>query len=336
MTAAVTLGPRALGLLMPMHLVLDAGGHIRGAGPTLAKLLPGKHPEGQPFFDLFEVRRPGRIDAMADLAARAGERLTLALRSGGAQGFRGVALPVEQGGGLILNLSFGIGVIDAVRTHGLTDADFAATDLALELLYLVEAKTAVTAELRELNLRLQGAKIAAEAQAVSDPLTALRNRRGLDAALCMAIDGGLPFALLHMDLDHFKAVNDTHGHAAGDHVLRRVARILAEETRAADTVARTGGDEFVLLLAGLTDVPALARIAGRLIRRVGEPVDYGGHALRVAASIGIALSLPRPDRDADRLLAEADRALYASKNAGRGCAHLLGPEAGGVPRLLPP
>lgn len=331
---AVTLGPRALGLLMPMHLVLEGDGRIRHAGPTLAKLLPGGAPAGRGFFELFEVRRPGRIDAMAELAARAGERLTLALRGGGAQGFRGVALPIEGAGGLILNLSFGIGVIEAVRAHGLTDADFAATDLALELLYLVEAKTAVTAELRQLNLRLQGAKIAAEAQAVSDPLTGLRNRRGLDAALRAAIVGGLPFALLHLDLDHFKAVNDTHGHAAGDHMLRRVARILAEETRTADTVSRTGGDEFVLLLPGSTDTVALARIAGRLIRRVAEPVDYGAATLHVAASIGIALSLPGPGRVAEGLLSDADRALYASKNAGRACAHLVGSDPGGLPRLL--
>lgn len=333
---AVLLGQRALDLLMPMHLVLDPDGRVRSVGPTLARLLPPAGRTGWPFFDLFEVRRPGRVAGMAELAARAGERLTLALRGGAAQGFRGIALPLEGGGGLLLNLSFGIGVIDAVRTHGLSDADFAATDLALELLYLVEAKSAVTAELRELNLRLHGAKSAAEAQAASDPLTGLRNRRGMDAALDGALGGGLPIAVLHMDLDHFKGVNDTHGHAAGDLVLRRVARILAEETRAADTVARMGGDEFVLVLPGLTDTGTLARIAARLIARVDEPVDYGGHALRVGASIGIAVSLPAPERDAEALLARADRALYAAKGAGRGCAYVIGPAASGVPRILVP
>ena len=330
--APVVLGAAALGLLMPMHLVLDAGGLIRGAGPTLAKLLPGGGLPGQPFFDLFDVRRPGRITGMADLAARTGERLTLVLRGGGGQGFRGVALPLEGGGGLILNLSFGIGVIEAVRAHGLTDADFAATDLALELLYLVEAKSAVTAELRELNLRLQGAKLAAEAQALSDPLTGLRNRRGLDAALRAVVSAWQPFALMHLDLDHFKAVNDTHGHAAGDHVLRRVARILSEETRGGDTVARTGGDEFVLLLPGLTDRTALARLSGRLVLRLAEPMAWSDTTCAVSASIGIALG---PAETTAALHDAADRALYASKHAGRNCAHLWSAAEGKALRLAP-
>lgn len=144
-------------------------------------------------------------------------------------------------GGAFLNLSFGIGVAEAVRRHALTVEDFAATDLTVEMLYLVEAKTAVMDELRNLNRRLQGAKVAAEEQALTDQLTGLRNRRALDLQMKALIRLGASFGLMHIDLDFFKQVNDTLGHAAGDHVLREVARVLTQETRATDMAARVGG-----------------------------------------------------------------------------------------------
>jgi GGDEF domain-containing protein len=132
-------------------------------------------------------------------------------------------------------------VNEAVRRYGLTVADFAATDLTIEMLYLVEAKSAVMEELRHLNLRLHGAKAAAEEQALSDTLTGLCNRRALDLGLGALVQQGQTFGLMHLDLDYFKQVNDTHGHAAGDAVLRQVALVLREETRASDLVARVGG-----------------------------------------------------------------------------------------------
>jgi len=332
---SVTLGQGALSTLMPMHAVLDGDGVIRSVGPTLRRLQPGITMEGQAFLSLFDLRRPSGVGSVQALADRAGERLTLALRQEGVPILRGIALPLESGGGLILNLSFGIGLIDAVRAYGLTDADFAATDLALELLYLVEAKTAVTRELRQLNLRLHGAKTVAETQALTDPLTGLRNRRGFDLALQAAAEGRGPYALMQLDLDRFKAVNDSFGHAAGDLVLRQTARILADETRDADTAARLGGDEFVLLLPGRADTATLKRIATRLIARIAEPFDCDGRRCQVAASIGAAIG-PLPDGGAAlEVLAAADRALYASKAAGRGCAHLWDWSAGNALRLAP-
>ena len=148
-----------------------------------------------------------------------GQRLHVDLRGKG-DTFRGLAVPTGDGG-MLLNLSFGIRLIDAVRQHALTDADFAATDMAVEMLYLVEVKQAVMTELRRLNLRLQGAKATAEEQALTDTLTGLRNRRALDVSLPALIGQGVAFGLMHIDLDYFKQVNDTLGHAAGDQVLRR-------------------------------------------------------------------------------------------------------------------
>ncbi len=330
MSAPLRLDPAMLGLLMPMYVALDAEGAIRGAGPTLVRLMKGPL-DGRGFFDLFEIRRPSGIADPADLARRVGQRLFLAARDLPATPFRGAVVPLE-GGGVVLNLSFGIGIVDAVRDHGLTHADFAPTDLAMELLYLVEAKSAIMEELRALNLRLQGAKSVAEEQALTDTLTGLRNRRGFEAALAGAIGGGLAFGLLHLDLDFFKAVNDTYGHAAGDHVLRTVGAVLAAETRAGDTVARVGGDEFVVLLRGVADPARVEQIARRIIARVQEPIPYEGGACRVAASIGATLSGFYPDPGGEEMLQDADRALYAAKHAGRSCLRLhRPPPASGIP-----
>ena len=158
----IRIDAAALARLMPMHLCLSADGMVTGCGPTLGKLLAGQGPVGQSFFALFEVRRPGAVGDLEALFARAGQRLHVQLRTGPRTGLRGLAVPLAAGEGMLINLSFGISVADAVRDHALTDADFAPTDLAMELLYLVEAKTAVMKELRDLNRRLEGAKTAAE------------------------------------------------------------------------------------------------------------------------------------------------------------------------------
>lgn len=322
----VQIGAASLEVLMPMHVVLGSTGHVTGFGPTLAKLFPGTRLIGRQFFDLFEVRRPFKITTMAGLRAVAGRRVYLSLREPGSVVLRGVAMPLVEGQGMLMNLSFGVGVIDAVRTHALTDADFTPTDLTMEMLFLVEVNAAVTGELRQLNLRLRGAKVEAEEQALTDTLTGLRNRRGLDQALAILAQTGQPFSLMHIDLDYFKAVNDTFGHLAGDEVLRAVGRVLVEETRVGDTVARVGGDEFLLAFPGALETETLSVIAERIISRIQQPVDYDGQSCCISASIGIALSRDYPWLDLERMLGDVDAALYASKRGGRGRATLSEPQ----------
>ena len=152
----------------------------------------------------------------------------------------------------------------------------------------------------------------------TDSLTGLANRFTLHGALRSAIAQRRIVALVALDLDHFKLVNDTLGHAAGDKLLQTVAARLLACRRAPDLVARLGGDEFALLvlddLDGSLDIDALSQ---RLIAVLEEPVEVSGRSLRASASIGVARWV-EGDASADDLLVHADIALYAAKKAGRG------------------
>jgi diguanylate cyclase (GGDEF)-like protein len=318
-----TLPATALARLMPMYLLLDREERVLSLGPTLARVLGHPDPVGVPFRELFEIRSPGGAASVAEMLDHAGDRFRLVVRSGSRIGLRGLGTRVPDGDQVLVNLSFGIDLIPAVREFALTDADFAATELAMELLYLAEANSAVTRELRGLNLRLEGARLAAEEVAMTDPLTGLRNRRAADLFLERLCSAGAPFGLLHLDLDYFKAVNDTLGHAAGDLVLEEVGHILRDQIRAEDCAARIGGDEFVVIVSGRTDPAILFAIAERIIARVSQPVPFEGAECRVSASVGIVRTVDMVDPDPARILAAADQALYAAKHAGRARAVLL-------------
>ena len=319
-----------LDVMCPMHVVLDGRARIRHIGPVVRKLRPGVDWIGKRFMALAALQRPRRVGSMGGMLGLAGMKLHLQLRSAPQTALKGVLVPYADGA--IVNLSFGISVLEAVRDYALTSADFAATDLAIEMLYLVEAKSAAMEESRKLNLRLQGARIAAEEQAYTDTLTGLKNRRAMDHILERLIDGGHHFGLMHLDLDFFKAVNDSKGHAAGDYVLQRAARIMVEETRDDDVVARVGGDEFILIFPRLIDTVKLEDIAARLIARLEEPIPFNGTVCDISASIGITIAEKpaQTGRSAETLIEEADVALYACKRAGRGCFRVYTSMLGGM------
>ncbi len=305
--------------LCPMFVVLDERGEIQKVGPTLQKLRPAQPMPGRNFLELFEILRPRDVKTAQALLTSSGIKLKLRFRDQPRTTLKGVIEAIPSGSGAVVNLSFGISILDAVRDYELTSADFSGTDLAIELLYLVEAKSAAMEASRTLNKRLQGAMLAAEEQAFTDTLTGLKNRRAADQILDHLSASQTPFALMHLDLDFFKSVNDRLGHAAGDHVLRQVARAMVEEIRNDDTAARVGGDEFVLIFKNLTDRQILEGIAGRLIDRLQRPIPFEGYDCRISASIGTALSTQFSRTDADEILNAADLALYEAKRTGRAC-----------------
>ena len=303
--------------LCPMFVLLDDRGRIRQVGPTLQKLRPDRQMVGNGFLDLFELVRPRAVTTVPALMSMAGAKLHLKFHDEPRTALKGLVAPLPGNNGAVVNLSFGISILDAVRDYALTSADFSGTDLAIELLYLVEAKSAAMEASRSLNLRLQGAMLAAEEQAYTDTLTGLKNRRALEHLLSHLISSKADFALMHLDLDFFKSVNDQLGHAAGDHVLKQSARIMLEETRGDDTVARVGGDEFVLIFKGLMDRDKLSGIAARLIARMQEPIEFEGNPCRISASLGTALSTQFQSPKAAEILHAADLALYEAKRNGR-------------------
>lgn len=153
-----------------------------------------------------------------------------------------------------------------------------------------------------------------------DSLTGLPNprciRERLERALSRARRHDDGIAVMFVDLDRFKAVNDTFGHAVGDTVLKTVAQRLRDIVRDCDTVGRMGGDEFVLMLTDIADPAILSVIAQRAVDAIAAPIDIDGGPVHVGASIGVA-SFPEHGDDVDMLLRRADQAMYAVKRAGK-------------------
>jgi diguanylate cyclase (GGDEF)-like protein/PAS domain S-box-containing protein len=160
-------------------------------------------------------------------------------------------------------------------------------------------------------------------QTLHDPLTDLPNRVLLGDRVTQAIRGAMrtgdPLALLLMDLDGFKAVNDTHGHQCGDELLKAVAVRLGEALRDGDTIARLGGDEFGILPFGSTDLAGAATVAWKLQQALEQPFEVAGHSITVRASIGMTL-IPEHGDNLDDLLRRADLAMYDAKGSGGGYA----------------
>lgn len=163
-----------------------------------------------------------------------------------------------------------------------------------------------------------------------DPLTGLPNRRAFERCCQEPEAAGRtgPAALILVDLDGFKAVNDVHGHEAGDACLRVSAARLARICAGADLVARIGGDEFAVLIPEPTDPALLRALGAAIVAGLRRPFAYAGIALRIGASVGIALAKDRPARD---LFTRADAALYAAKESGRNAALMDGDVLGRGP-----
>jgi diguanylate cyclase (GGDEF)-like protein len=152
-----------------------------------------------------------------------------------------------------------------------------------------------------------------------DPLTGLLNRRAFEERLTDALARGRRYdrrvALIMLDLDEFKSVNDVHGHSVGDELLHQLAHRLAMLTRETDAVCRLGGDEFIVLADDVGDEKHVVQHAGRLLAALMRPIEVEGTSIRIGVSLGVAIQ-PDAGDDAKALMRSADQAMYAAKSAG--------------------
>ena len=226
---------------------------------------------------------------------------------------------------------------------GLTAMVLMATGLLLvSTLFtsILDARLQTTAELltqslKESNSRLQAANDELQQRAFADALTGLPNRLlfedrlihallRLDRTNHLRVEDRL--AVLFVDLDGFKPINDSFGHAAGDVILRGAADRLRQQARESDTVARVGGDEFLILLEDVSDVAACVTMANRVLESLSQPFEVAGKKVQIACSIGIVVHPDHGERT--KLVANADAAMYAAKRAGGGCYALFEPHMG--------
>lgn len=179
-----------------------------------------------------------------------------------------------------------------------------------------EMQTQIRGQFASLELKQQEL----DRLASHDALTGLPNRRlfmdRLSQALARARRNQSQLALLFIDLDNFKDINDTLGHAAGDDVLNMMGQRMSALVREVDTVARLGGDEFIILLDGADDQAEITQIAQRMVEALQQPMSYAGHLLNCGGSIGISC-FPSDASDMTALIAAADQAMYKAKQSGR-------------------
>jgi diguanylate cyclase (GGDEF)-like protein len=227
-----------------------------------------------------------------------------------------------------------LGMVGLANRHGGYDEE-----LADSLEPFLEALGTVIAGFQNLRARRKAEQDLHRAQqrlrimATQDGLTEIPNRQSLmdaiDDAFSRSKELGIPFSTVFVDVDHFKRINDEHGHAAGDRVLRHVARLLRETIRPADIIGRYGGEEFVMAFLEC-DEPFAEIVAERLRLRIeGEPFpvdEEGQHCIQVTLSAGVA-TWNESARSAADLVEWADRAAYEAKRAGRNCVrvHRRGP-----------
>lgn len=188
--------------------------------------------------------------------------------------------------------------------------------LAERELALLQSNDQLEAQLREISILRDRLR----EQAIRDSLTGLHNRRYFDEVLPRELeqarrDGGR-VSLVMMDLDHFKSINDTYGHAAGDRVIVALSRVLEADVRGGDLLCRYGGEEFIVALRGATPDEAVTRVEQWRRMFEAQTIDLGSVSLQVTLSAGVA-TFPTTAVDAESLVANADHALYRAKEAGR-------------------
>jgi len=212
--------------------------------------------------------------------------------------------------------------VTAQPAHKLRALQGGAKDFIAKPFDLAEVLTRVhnMLEVRLLHEAARNYSKMLEVLALNDPLTGLANRRLLADRMSMALiharRNSSAMAVVCLDLDGFKQINDTFGHSSGDTLLKLVAQRLLATVREEDTVARLGGDEFIIALWHVSDMDYAAGVASRAIEALAQPYDIAGSSVKITTSAGISI-YPEHGEDAETLMKNADLALYEAKAAGR-------------------
>ena len=213
-------------------------------------------------------------------------------------------------------------VITAQPGHKLRALAAGAKDFISKPFDLVEVKTRIhnMLEVRLLYTKLENSNKVLESLALHDPLTGLPNRRllmdRLSQAIVHACRNKHAMAVMYLDLDGFKQINDTLGHAAGDMLLNKVATRLLASVRKEDTVARLGGDEFLIALWELSHADGVDKPVSKVLHAVSQPYNIQGHSVNITVSAGVSI-YPLHGEEGETLIKSADQALYEAKRAGK-------------------
>ena len=325
MTRRWTLPAELVDTAFPFHLVLDEELRVTEAGSSVQQL-HGEGLIGHVLADLFDVTTP-KVPTGFDAFARHSRSLFL-LRSRFREGLvlRGQMLFDAGAHRLVFVGSPWVTETSTFVSLGLTLDDFAVSDAVVDYVLLLQHQSTSLMQARELAEQLRDTAQQLTHQAFHDTLTGLPNRSQLLAQLQCALDTSVErgaetqLAVLMMDLDGFKAVNDSFGHSAGDAVLEVVGKRLQSVGRAEDIVARFGGDEFAMVIGASRSQPGapppvVEAIAERVLASIAEPIslppNWGGVIVPLSVSIGIAHATG--NESADDLLRNADLAMYAAK-----------------------
>ena len=326
-TTEPLLGPGAIAVLFPLHIVINDAGWITSAGHTL-KAMTALDLAGERFDALIRIERPRSMTSCAELADRIGEKLALSMpaKDGGRVQLRGVPVPLAgPGGGYFIDLTFGAALSETVQRFELTGYDFKPNDASIDMFFAMQTQQALLEDSNRLAKELSAAKTEAEKMAYLDPVTGLGNRRAVEQWLkefAIWQDRGAEAAVLHVDLDKFKKVNDTYGHAMGDVVLQRIADVLGAAAGQDDLAVRLGGDEFALWISKAPPPDALEALGRGLVDGMTAPITHGHRTMQVGASIGIVRFDPVEQDGPEDLLKESDIALYEAKRVGNAVATL--------------
>lgn len=320
----------------PFAFAIDRCTRIVATGALLPRICPEvtKSPR---FDDCFSLPKGASGTDFDKLAASEGSLLILHRRSAPATApLRGQWMQLDDEHLLFLGWPW-VTTFGQLSDMGITLSEIPPHNPLVEMLMLLQTNRSAMDDARELaealrqrREQLEEANRELAHRAYHDALTGLPNRLMLrdriGQAIARAQRNPTRLAVLFIDLDRFKAINDTHGHRTGDRVLCSVAERIREQVRKTDTVAREGGDEFIVLLEQVGTPEHAASVAGKLLKRLGAPYLVDGRAMHCSGSIGVAM-YPEDGADAEALIKHADAAMFDSKGGGRNRVHFFSQES---------